>query len=69
MNVVHDTRPSAELSDTEVVAYLFQAIRARSLRTAAQVQQECQRLFPDLPEERQRQCYGQLAQALEKTAV
>lgn len=66
MNVVVDTRPSAELSDEEVVAYLFQEVRARGMRNTDQVKRACERMFPDMPEERRRACYGRLAQALEK---
>ena len=65
MHVVVDRRPSTELSDMEIVAYLFQALRAQGMRTAKQVQAECQRLFPDLSDERQQACLGLLAQKLD----
>lgn len=61
MHIVVDQRPSAELSDIEVVAYLFQSVRAQGMRTAKQVQDECVRLFPDMAPERQRDCLQILA--------
>lgn len=64
MNIVIDRRPSAELTNTEVVAYLFQELRARQYRTAKQVRSAMERMFPDLPPERQSACLGQLARAL-----
>lgn len=66
MNVVVDARPSAELCDEEVVAYLFKEVRSREMRNTDQVKRACERMFPDMPEERRRACYGRLAQALEK---
>lgn len=65
MQVVVDRRPSAQLTDMEVVAYLFQSVRALGMRTAQQVQAECQRLFPDMEESRQSECLGLLAEKLD----
>lgn len=65
MEVVADSRPSQDLSDTEIVAYLFQAIRVRQLRTAKQVQDLCKTMFPDLEPDRSRDCLGQLAKAMD----
>lgn len=68
MHLVHDTRPSADLSDPEVVAYLFQAARAKNLRTLDQLKQESERLFPDMSEERRKACFIQLGRALDNSA-
>lgn len=65
MNIVLDQRPSAELTDGEIVAHLFQALRAQSIKTAEQVQAACKRMFPDLPAERASQCLKQLAHAID----
>lgn len=64
MNIVIDRRPSAELTNTEVVAYLFQELRARQCRTARQVRSAMERMFPDLSTDRQAECLRQLATAL-----
>lgn len=61
MQIVVDQRPASELSDIEIVAYLFQSVRAQGMRTAKQVQDECTRLFPDISPERQRDCLQILA--------
>lgn len=65
MHVAADPRPSSDLSDSEIVAYLFRAIRAQDLRTGAQVLEACAQMFPDLPGDRRQACFGQLAVALE----
>lgn len=65
MEIVHDQRPSSELSDSEVVAYLVQHIRAQEITRAKQVQELCQRMFPDMDANRLRQCLVRLAQALQ----
>ena len=65
MDIVVDQRSSQDLSDSEIVAYLFQAIRVRQLRTAKQVQDLCKGLFPDLSDDRTRDCLLQLAQAMD----
>lgn len=64
MNVILDCRPAAELSNTEIVAHLFRELRARQYRTARQVKDALDRLFPDLPKERAAQCLRELAQVL-----
>ena len=55
-HVVLDRRPSSELSDEEVVAYLFQAARVEAMTTVAQLRAACDRMFPDLPDQRQHDC-------------
>lgn len=65
MNVVLDTRPSCELSDSEIVAHLFREVRGRQFKTARQVQDMCKRMFPDLGPDRTRDCLVQLANALQ----
>ena len=65
MNTVFDNRPSSELSDLEIVAYLFQSLRAQDMKTAGQVQDECKRLFPDLEVERMKDCMVMLAEKLD----
>lgn len=52
MNTMDDRRPSAELSTDEVVAYLFQAIRVRELKTIEAVHALYDEFFPDMPEGR-----------------
>lgn len=67
MQVVADHRPSHELSDSEILAHLFQRIRVEGMTRAKQVQDECDRLFPDLGAERKRQCLAQLARRLRRS--
>jgi hypothetical protein len=62
--IIIDQRPSSELEDIEVMAYVFQAMRAKQMKTARQVQRECARMFPDMPIDRQRDCLAQLAAKL-----
>lgn len=64
MQIVVDQRPSSELSDHEIVAYLFQSLRVNEMKRASQVKNECERLFPDLPADRKRDCLVLLAQKL-----
>jgi hypothetical protein len=64
MNIVIDRRPAAELTDTEVVAYLFQELRASQYRALRQVRSAMVRMFPDLAPDRQSACLRQLARAL-----
>lgn len=64
INIVPDTRPSSELSNAEMVAYLFQALRAQGMKTAKQVHAECERLFPDIDPGRRQECMVQLAKCL-----
>ena len=64
MHAVVDCRPTAELSDIEVVAYLVREIRNRNLKAGAQVSAACDLLFPDMPHERKLSCIEQLANRL-----
>lgn len=64
MQIVADTRPSGQMTNSEIIAHLFQAIRAQNMRTGAQVQQACKTMFPDLPEDRMRDCMIELAKAI-----
>lgn len=64
MNIVLDTRPSSELSDLEVCAYLIKAIRSQGLRTGRQVRAAYKRMFPDMPKERRGPHFRQLAEML-----
>lgn len=64
MDIVSDQRPSHELSDSEIVAYLVQRIRAQEMTRVQQVLAECDRLFPDLDSMRKRDCIRKLAGVL-----
>lgn len=66
MAAVPSTRPSSTFSDLEVVLELFRAARNFQLTTAAQLVNECKKLFPDLPAARRAVCFGKLADMLEK---
>lgn len=69
MNTLPDTRPSSELSNLEIVAYLFRAVRDQQLRSAEQVQKKCWAPFPDLDSDRQRECLLDLANLLHKQTM
>ena len=64
MHITVDTRPSVELSDVEVVAYLFQSLRAQQFHTVEQVRTDIQRQFPDMPDDRRQRCLGRLAREM-----
>jgi hypothetical protein len=64
VHIVIDTRPSSELSDVEVVAYLFKSLRANGFQKVEQVRKDLASKFPDMPEERQRRCLGRLARVM-----
>ena len=62
MNIVIDARPSAELTDEEIVAYWFQTLRTETLQTGVQALRAGERLFPDLAPERRAACLKRLIQ-------
>ena len=64
MHITVDTRPSVELSDVEVVAYLFQSLRAQQFHTVEQVRTDIQRQFQDMPDDRRQRCLGRLAREM-----
>lgn len=66
MTAVQDACSSEKLSDVQIVLELFRAARNFQLTTVEQLVAECKQLFPDLPEERRRVCFGKLADMLEK---
>lgn len=66
MTDVRDACSSEKLSDVQIVLELFRAARNFQLTTVEQLVAECKQLFPDLPEERRRVCFGKLADMLEK---
>ncbi len=61
MNLVLDTRPSTDLSDSEVQAYLFQLLRSGAVRTREAFLREATGMFPDMPVERLNVCSATLA--------
>lgn len=66
MTAVRDACSSEKLSDVQIVLELFRTARNFQLTTVEQLVAECKQLFPDLPEERRRVCFGKLADMLEK---
>lgn len=67
MNVVLDTRPSAEVSDVEIVAHVVRLCRAaRPGVQAKEVFSQVEADFPDAPASRLRACIADAAQRLMK---
>lgn len=64
MNTVPKTNPSTEVSDSEVLADIFQAIRVREISNVPAVKELFVELFPDMPAERQEHCLVKLANML-----
>lgn len=62
---MHANDPTqAPLSNTEIVAHTFQAIRVRELKRVSQVKEVMAELFPEIDEVRRQQCLVELANVL-----
>lgn len=64
IQIVRDERPSAELTDIEIQAYLLREIRANNLGTANAVRQACREMFPDISPDREQAVLTDLANRL-----
>lgn len=63
MDMTQDTA-QAPLSDSEIVAETFQAIRVRELKTVDEVKAVMLERFPDIDDERRQACLVKLATIL-----
>lgn len=64
MNAVSKQAPIEEVSDIEVVADIFQVVRAREIKNVEGVKEVFQELFPGMTQDRQERCLGKLATIL-----
>lgn len=56
LRVVLDSRPSDELDDQEVVAYMVRLVRSGSIQNIKRFMEQARSMFPDMPQERINKC-------------